>query len=266
MELQELIARGRFIFSGAPKRFEVFKLVNGKRSTKNITIKLGRGLTATLKDIKKMKDMELITPKIDKNGKIIKKEGCTVYAKVPLIRHVPLSYFLDATTGSRKVVKIHVSKKVKKTTLAPMTIPSENQILDICKHGEDQLYEFKAPGVKISKVAKEIAAFLHNKNGGLIFYGVDDDGYIMGSDMRRQKFDQAIQNSIRNTIYPQPNVEVEERNVLGHKIIIIAIPPWNRKNIYQYTKERRVYIRKGTNNFVATPEELKKLGRGEYVI
>ena len=150
--------------------------------------------------------------------------------------------------------------------MLPLAVPSENQILDICKHGEDQLYEFKACGVKIEKITKEIAAFLNTKNGGLIFYGIDDDGYILGSDMRRQKFDQAIQNSIRNTISPQPNIEVKEEDVLGHKVLIVVIPPWNRKDIYQYTKEGRVYIRKGTNKFVATPEELRKLGRGKYVV
>ena len=65
MELQELISRGRFIFSNAPKRLEVFKLINGKRSTKEIAIKLGRSLPSTLNDIRKLKDMGLVQPLID---------------------------------------------------------------------------------------------------------------------------------------------------------------------------------------------------------
>ena len=36
MELQELVARARIIFQGAPKRAQVFELVNGKRSAKEI--------------------------------------------------------------------------------------------------------------------------------------------------------------------------------------------------------------------------------------
>jgi len=267
MELQELISRGRFIFSGAPKRLEVFRLINGKRSTKEIARSVGRSLRSTLNDIKKLRDLGLIKPKLDSNGKIVKKDGCIVYEKVPLIRHVPLSYFQDVTSRRRKIIKKEkIHKKVKKPKLSPLPVPSEREILDICRDGESQLYEFKAPGVKIDKITKEIAAFLNTKNGGLIFYGIDDDGYIIGSDLRRQDFDQMLQNSIRNTISPQPNIEIKEREVLGHKILIIVIPPWDRKNIYQYKKDGRVYIRKGTNKFIATPEELKKLARGEYVV
>ncbi len=53
MELQELISRGRFIFSGAPKRLEVFKLINGKRSTKDLARETGRSHNSILNDIKK---------------------------------------------------------------------------------------------------------------------------------------------------------------------------------------------------------------------
>ena len=40
--LQELISRGRFIFQGAPKRLEIFKLIDGKRSAKEIAEILGK--------------------------------------------------------------------------------------------------------------------------------------------------------------------------------------------------------------------------------
>lgn len=267
MELQELISRGRFVFSGAPKRLEVFRLINGKRNTKEIAIKVGRSFKAALNDIKKLRDMGLIRPKTDNDGNIVKKDGCVVYEKIPLLQHVPLSYFQDITKGRRKVIKREkVRKEIKKPKLLPLTVPPEREILDICRYGEDQLYEFKAPGVEIDKITKEIAAFLNTKSGGLIFYGIDDDGYIIGSDLRKQDFDQALQNSIRNTISPQPNVEIREREVLGHKILVVVIPPWDRKNIYQYKKDGRIYIRRGTNKFVATSEELKRLGRGQYVV
>jgi hypothetical protein len=265
MELQELISRGRFLFAGAPKRLEVFKLINGKRSTKEIALKSGRGFNAALNDIKKFNDMGLIRPKRKNNGEILRKDGCIVYEKVPLLRHVPISYFEKSPKIKSAINQKIISKEAKKHKISPISIPSETEILDICKHGEDQTYEFKAPGVEISKITKEIAAFLNTKKGGLIFYGIDDDGYIIGADLRRQNFDQALQNSIRNTISPQPNIEIEEKDVLGHKVLIILIPPWDRKNIYQYKMDGRIYIRKGTNNFVATPEELKKLAKGEYV-
>jgi len=266
MRLQELITRGRFIFSGAPKRLEVFQLIDGKRNAKDIAIRTGRKLNAVLNDIKKLKDLELIQPRRDDQGNIVKKDGSTVYEKVPLLKHIPLSYFRDVTKRSYILAQRRIQKRTSVKKITPIRVPSAEEILDICKSGESQIYEFKSPGVDVAKITKEIAAFLNTKNGGLIFYGIDDDGVIIGSDKRRQDFDQMVQNSVRNTISPSPNIEIKERDVLGHKILIIVVPPWDRKNIYMYRKDGRVYIRKGTNVFVATPEELRKLGRAEYVV
>ena len=53
---------------------------------------------------------------------------------------------------------------------------------------------------------------------------------------------------------------------MGTKIIVIIIPAWDRKTIYQYTKDGRYYIRKGTNVFALQPDEIRKLSIGEYII
>lgn len=261
--LQELISRGRFIFQGASKRLEVFKLIDGKLSTKEIAIKVGRSHSSVLNDIKKLKDMELIREKTV-NGQILKKDRSTVFEKNPMVRHVPYTYFSNVTNTA---VFLKEKKKRKEKLPKPrkLHIPNENEILDICKHGEDQLYEFKSPGVDTQKITKEIAAFLHTKDGGIIFYGIDNDGSIIGSDIKRQDFDQKIQNSIRNSISPSPTIEIKEKKVIGYPIILIVIPPWDRKTLYQY-KDGRYYIRKGTNVFALKPNEIKKLARGEYII
>lgn len=263
MEIQELITRGRLIFSGAPKRLDVFRLINGRRSSKEIARKTGRVLSSTLNDIQKIRDMGLIQVKIDSEGQPIKKDGGILYEKLPVLRHLPLSYF----QGINKIKKPSqsVGKNMHRNYLNPIAIPSENQILDICKHGETQLYEFKDSRVKIEKITKEIAAFLHTKYGGILFYGVEDDGSIIGSPCTRQSFDQSLQNSIRNTITPQPTIKIIEKKVLGHIILLIVIHPWNRKTLYQYTKDNRYYIRRGTNVFVITPDEFSKLAKGETI-
>jgi len=265
VEIQELVSRGRLLFSGAPKRLEVFKLVNGKRSAKEISRKSGKPFVSTLHDLRKMKDLELITPKKDKNGKIMKKEGSVIYEKAPLIHHIPISYFTDST----KIVKETAeSRKLAGRTriegLPSLHIPTENEILDICKNGEDQIYEFKAAGTDIRKLTKEIAAFANTKLGGIIFYGVEDDGTIVGTDKRRPELDQPLQNSIKNIISPSLIIDIKETDILGHTIILLRIPSWNRKDVYHY--EGRVYIRKGTNVFIATPEESKKLHKGDSIV
>jgi DNA-binding transcriptional ArsR family regulator len=264
-DLQELITRGRFIFDGAPKRIEIFTLINGKRSAKEIAKKAKRPFTAVLHDIEKLKNMELVQEKKDANGVVIKKNSSIIYEKVPLIRHVSLSYF-EPVSKTAVVSKQLVRHKVGRTQKIVLRVPTENEILEVCKNLEDQVNEFKGPGVEIDKITREISAFLNTKNGGIIFYGVDDDGIIVGTDLTRHQLDDRLQNSIRHTINPQPNIEVKERDVMGTKILLVMVPPWDRKNIYQYTKTNHFNIRKGANVFALKPEEIAKLSRGEYVV
>jgi predicted HTH transcriptional regulator len=105
---------------------------------------------------------------------------------------------------------------------------------------------------------------LNTRQGGIVLYGVDDDGTIQGSDISRQKLDQPIQNSIKSNIAPAAIVKLHTITVLGAEIIAIVVPPWNRKDVYHF--DERVLIRKGTNVFAAKPEENRKLHSGVYVI
>jgi DNA-binding transcriptional ArsR family regulator len=265
VDLQELIVRGRMIFDGASRRLEVFELVNGSRSTREIARKTGRTLPAVDNDIEKLRDIELIQEKKDGKGIVVKKDGSTVYEKTPLIRHIPISYFGEVADTKKLVVKPLVGQAKVSKHIA-IHIPLDNEILDICKQGEDQLYEFKAPGVGADKVTKEITGFLHTKGGGIIFYGVDDDGTIIGADMRRQDFDQKIQNSVRNTVSPPPSIEIKERKAMGSAVLLVIVPPWDRKTIYQNTLDGRYYIRRGTNIFALRPDEIRKLSQGAFVV
>lgn len=261
MHLQELVSRARILFLPAPTRFEIFNLINGKKSAKEIALKSGKSLSFILKELQKMKDLELIIVRFDK-AKIVKKENSIVYEKNPLLKHLPISYFSNPTKTS--VSRKDAKEKATNRRLTGISIPGENEILDICKLGEDQIYEFKSSGVDIKKISKEICAFANTKIGGVILYGVEDDGAIENSDKSKQMFDQILQNSVRNTISPALSIRIIEKDVMGYRILLILIPPWNTKDVYQY--EGRVYLRQGTNVFVAKPEELKKLYRGEYVV
>ena len=145
-----------------------------------------------------------------------------------------------------------------------MPVPTETEILDICKKGEDQVYEFKSAGTDVRKITKELAAMLNTRQGGIILYGVEDDGTIQGADVTRQKFDQPLQNSVKNSIAPAATVALKAVSVLGVEVLVVIIPPWNHRDVYQF--DEKVLIRKSTNVFAAKPEELRKLHRGEYVI
>ena len=176
---------------------------------------------------------------------------------------VPISYFTGVTKIKRPKKQV-VIDRIKKKRPQPLPVPSANDVLDICKKEEDQTIEFKAAGTDVRKVTKEIAAMLNTRQGGIILYGVDDDGTIHGSDVTRQKFDQPLQNSVKNSVAPAAIITLKSVTVLGSEILVVIVPPWNRNDVYQF--DEKVYIRKGTNVFGVKPEELKKLHRGDYVI
>lgn len=263
MELQELIARGRFAFARAGGRLKVFELVSGRRSAKEIAKTLKRDHASALHDLRRLKDLELIQPKPDGDGNTLKKDGSVVYEKSPLARQIPLSYFHGPVKLRHAVKGQRPKPGLSARKAKSLTVPSEIEILDLCKAGEDEVAEFKAAGTETRKITKEIAAFLHTRQGGLVYYGVEDDGTIAGTDIPKPKLDQQVQNSVRNTISPAPHVLVKSVKVMGTEILLILVPPWNRRKVYFY--EGRVYVRKGTNVFEAKPEEIKQLHNGEHI-
>src|SRR6266853_2051683 len=260
MELQELITRGRFMFSKAPARLRVFGLVNGRRSAKAIAMEARRQLTNTLRDLQALRDVGLIELKRDGTGKSVKKDGSFVYEKAPVARHVPMSYFQRPARLKKEPGATPSRKPRALPNAKPIPMPTEQQVLDICRQGEDQAYEFKAQGADASKLAKEVAAFLNTRSGGVILYGVDDTGRIVGTDLARQRLDQPLQNAVRNSISPAAHIQLRSLKVMGTEILVIIVPPWNRKDVYFY--DGRAYVRKGTNAFPAKPEEIRKLHRG----
>lgn len=260
MDLQELVARARILFKDAPKRVAVFERVNGKRSAKEIAKITGRGLSATLADLQKMKDMGLVSVRRDSADRVMKKGDSVVYEKDPILKHLSKVYFEQPTSMPRR--KMPVSRK-QEANLREIHVPTEQEILDICRDGESQLYEFKSAGTEAKKLSREICAFANTRMGGIVFYGVEDDGVIGNADMKRQVFDQMIQNSIHNMISPAIAIKVIEKDVLGHKIYLLVVPPWNASDVYQF--DGRVLMRKGTNVLQAKPEESKKLHSGKFV-
>lgn len=257
--LQELITRGRFIMSDAPSRLKVFEAVDGRRNVKEIAMLMGRHENNVRRDLSMLADAGLIQPK----GEMSR---LPVYEKVPLARTIPVKYFEpiakrpergnipnESLAGSRR----------KSRGRNELAVPTETEILEIAKNGEDQLHEFKAPGTEATKLTKEIAAMLNTSRGGMILYGIEDDGTIVGTDVSRQKLDQPLQNSVKQ-ITPAATIRLAAVRVFGTEILVIIVPPWNRRDIYQF--QEKFYIRKGTNVFVLKPEEIKALHSGQPVI
>lgn len=265
MDLQEIISRGRFLFSTAQNRLDVYTLVNGHNSAKEIAKRTKRSVNSILNDLKKVAAAELIIPKVDKQGNLIKVDGSIVYIKNPLAQTIPVSYFKDTSKGQEKLRKQEKLRRTRTKILEPLQFPTENKIIDVCRSGEDQLYEFKRAGTEAKDISREIQGFALTKSGGFIFYGVEDNGQRTGTDMHKQRFDQRIQNSIHANINPSLNIDIKSQKITGTEILIIRIPPWNRRDQYQFS-DGKTYIRKGANVLPAKQDQLTKLYRGEYVV
>ena len=246
----------------APSRLAVFEAVDGRRTAEEIARSLARHVNNVRRDLAVLRDAGLVHQRMNA-GIEVTRDGYPIYEKVALARTVSLKYF--GPVGQRP----EVADAANKSWRAPrkdnsLPVPDENAILEVARHGEDQLYEFKMPGVEAGKLSREICAMLNTSRGGIVFYGIDDAGTIVGSDMSRQQFDQLIQNSIKNTISPAAVVGLHSVSVMGSEVLVVVVPPWNRKDVYQHGE--KVLVRKGTNVFAAKPEELKKLYAGQSVI
>ena len=147
MDLQELITRGRFIFAGAPERLSLYQLVDGRQNTAQLAKRARRHINNVRRDLNRIRDAGLIQPKLDKSGSQVERSDFPIYEKVPLARTIPIYYFRGTSVSKHR--PSGENPKVSRTTherRKSLPLPTEQEILDICKNGEDQQYEFKAAG------------------------------------------------------------------------------------------------------------------------
>lgn len=255
--LQELITRGRHVLANAPSRLRVFDAVDGRRSVTDIAVLIERHPNNVRTDLALLRDVGLIQAAGLRNP---------VYSKVPLVKSIARKYFEPTSKRPTNVALPEAAPHSRRPVREPrgLAVPTAGEILEIARRGEDQFYEFKAAGAEVQKLTREIAAMLHSSLGGIVLYGVDDDGTIVGSDMSRQKMDQPLQNSIKNGISPAASIKLSSVTVVGNDILVIVVPPWNRRDVYQFGE--RILIRKGTNVFAAKPEEIRSLHDGKVLL
>jgi hypothetical protein len=216
------------------------------------------------RDLTLLRDAGLIQPRlVADTAKPVTRDGQPVYEQVPLARTISTKYF-QPTAKRPEQVEVSTRESRRRAKSIELAPPTETELLEIVRHGEDQLYEFKGPGTETGKITREVAAMLNTSKGGMILYGVDDDGTIVGTDASRQDFDQPLQNSVKNTVAPAAVVRLHSVSAMGSEVLVVIVPPWNRTDVYQYAD--KILIRKGTNVFAARPEEVKRLHRGEAVV
>jgi len=138
-----------------------------------------------------------------------------------------------------------------------------SELRALISEGENFEIEFKRQFSGIEKIAKEIIAFANTK-GGMILFGVDDDGTIYGVESEKSEMD-LIHEAARKYCEPpiEPIVQVIELN--GKDIVVAIVEESQNKphRLQDYkdviSREAKVYIRVNDKSVIASREVVKIL-------
>ncbi len=134
---------------------------------------------------------------------------------------------------------------------------------DILEKGENSYIEFKRKVSTFEKIAKEVIAFANTK-GGMILFGIDDDGKIYGVESEKAEID-LIEESCRIYCNPPVTPGIEIFHHKGKDIIIAAIPESIEKPHFlfegnlKFTKDAKVYVRVNDKSMLASKEVIQVL-------
>ena len=127
--------------------------------------------------------------------------------------------------------------------------------------GEDSRTQFKRAPVGIAKLAAELTAFT-NAEGGVIFFGVNDDGSVAGLDAAQKKalndeLSNASNDNVRPVVYPRTEYHVID----GRQVLAVIVPegvskPYADKSGSFWTKagpdKRRITAREELQRLLQT--------------
>lgn len=142
-----------------------------------------------------------------------------------------------------------------------MTVREAKKIID---EGENFHTEFKRKFSTDEKIAKEIIAFA-NSNGGKIFFGVDDDGSVVGVQSEKETA-YLISQTSRELCEPPVNPNISVIELYGKDVVISEIPESKTKphRIQDYKNQinfntAKVFIRMNSKSVQASKEMIKFL-------
>lgn len=137
-----------------------------------------------------------------------------------------------------------------------------NTLIDeeyLCSHKENQYFERKGLGdkdIKPTKIAEEIIGML-NADGGVLAFGVSDDGNIEDLNTLGNKLD-GYRTLIFDFIHPACNVDLEEV-VINGKLIFLYHIEQELERIFSRKDNEQVFIRVLDTNRKLDRDGVKKL-------
>ena len=99
---------------------------------------------------------------------------------------------------------------------------TDEEIISRIDSGEDSRTQFKREAIGVNDLAKELAAFA-NAEGGVILFGVDDDGSVAGLTKKQSaavntELSNAANDNVRPSVYPRT-----EFHRIGGKTVLAVI-------------------------------------------
>lgn len=100
-------------------------------------------------------------------------------------------------------------------------------LMNLIRQGEGLTVEFKKSTTDITKAVYDTVCSFSNRDGGHIFFGVKDDGTILGVDkncveLMKKNFVTTINNESK--MYPPLYLTPEEYEVGGHIVLYVYVP------------------------------------------
>jgi hypothetical protein len=147
-------------------------------------------------------------------------------------------------------------------------------VREACRNGEGLQVEFKPfidpENAKFKEIIGTVVAFA-NTQGGRIFIGIDNDCGLLGIDEQLGKWAKdepdeticdkylgTIRGKIRDAVQGEPILQFKQTVVDGHRIVVIEVSVAKEKPI-SIRDDRYLYMRRGSSNSKASPEEWKAI-------
>ncbi|MFN4111720.1 MAG: helix-turn-helix domain-containing protein [Ignavibacteria bacterium] len=141
---------------------------------------------------------------------------------------------------------------------------TEQEAIRLISEGENSKVEFKRKFTTFEKIARELIAFANSK-GGLIFFGVDDNGEIVGVKSEKET-EALLLETAKNYCEPEIDLNVYVLEIDGKDIVIGEVMESNRKphRIQDYQnnlnyRTAKVFIRMKSKSVQASREMIKLL-------
>ncbi len=141
---------------------------------------------------------------------------------------------------------------------------SRKKLIEIIKNGEGLCVEFKQRFSTHEKIAKELIAFA-NTRGGILIFGVDDDGSLYGIDSEKSVI-YLVNEAASKYCEPPIVIETASIELEGKELLIVDVPESKIKphRIQDFKSQldlnsAQVYLRINDKSVLGSKEMIKLL-------